>query len=53
MVKHGISRTPNTLTKRAFIGGGPVFQKDGRIHGPRLANCPSITSSIRRRLMVP
>jgi hypothetical protein len=29
--KHGISRTPNTLAKYACVGGGPVFQKDGRI----------------------
>ena len=27
----GISRTPKTLAKLAVIGGGPAFQKDGRI----------------------
>lgn len=29
--QHGIHRKPNTLAKLACIGGGPVFQKDGRI----------------------
>ena len=28
---HGISRTPKTLAKLAVTGGGPKFQKDGRI----------------------
>ena len=27
----GISRTPKTLAKLAVTGGGPVFEKDGRI----------------------
>ena len=27
----GITRTPNTLAKLAVIGGGPPFEKDGRI----------------------
>lgn len=27
----GISRTPKTLAKLAVIGGGPPFEKDGRI----------------------
>ena len=26
----GMSRTPKTLAKLAVIGGGPVFEKDGR-----------------------
>ena len=29
--KHGVKRTPGTLAKLACIGGGPVFQRDGRI----------------------
>jgi hypothetical protein len=27
----GISRTPNTLAKLACEGGGPSFEKDGRL----------------------
>ena len=27
----GISRTPKTLAKQATVGGGPPFEKDGRI----------------------
>ena len=27
----GISRTPKTLAKLAVTGGGPAFEKDGRI----------------------
>jgi hypothetical protein len=27
----GISRTPKTLAKLAVTGGGPIFEKDGRI----------------------
>lgn len=28
--KHGIQRSPATLSKLAVIGGGPRFRKDGR-----------------------
>ncbi len=27
----GLSRTPKTLAKLATIGGGPPFEKDGRV----------------------
>lgn len=27
----GVSRTSKTLAKLAVVGGGPIFQKDGRI----------------------
>jgi len=27
----GISRTPKSLAKLATTGGGPIFQKDGRL----------------------
>ena len=29
--KHGLQRAPSTLAKLAVIGGGPIFQYDGRL----------------------
>lgn len=27
--RHGVVRTPNTLAKLAYVGGGPMFRKSG------------------------
>jgi hypothetical protein len=30
-IKYGVSRTEKTLAKKASVGGGPKFKKDGRL----------------------
>ena len=46
----GISRTPNTLAKLAVTGGGPVFEKDGRIP---LYTEPALDDWVRAQLSPP